>query len=363
MSMKISGKRLRRAGGAGPEAWVGRIGAGAIVLGGAWLAWNGMRSLPGAVAGEAASPTDVARVEFEASDVERRGALLARVEGRNAFSADGVAWMNVRPAVADERSGDDEPADEVETTVAADGLRPATPVQVGTIRITPEDKLSSDVKKAREELFLRGIRSSLDGAMIAMIAMNSVDHAKYSRGFAAGDEFVDQKHPKAKWRVVAVDAGQKVVVLNRSGENVVLSLYDQSEDARARLVSSGVSATGAKVNARVMPTIVKQSEDEIAAAMRAAGIADEEIAALLARARSDEVLSAPVKAGTEGGDPDGLNGTLPPIAPASEAPEGIDAIFKMMFSGGTPPMDAHLASPETVDPDAPEEPAPEPEPQ
>lgn len=342
--MKIGARRLQRAGGSGAELWVARFGAGAMVLGGAWLVWNGVRPMPGGGGGEAASPAAVSPVAFPESDVEARSALLARVQGRNAFSADGLSWMSTRRAVAEDEPEEPAPADDgaLSLTRGESGLKPETPAQVGMIKITPEEKLSSDVKKAREELFLRGIRSRLDGAMVAMIAMNSVDHAKYARTFAPGDVFVDEKHPKAQWRVVAVDAGQKLVVLSRSGENVVLSLYDQSEDARARLVSGGASATGAKVNARVTPTLVKQSEDEITAAMRAAGISDQEIASLLARARSDEALTAPAAPVTE----PGVAAAGPSIEPAkSGAPEGIDSIFKMMFSGGTPPMDAHLAKP------------------
>ncbi len=359
--MRINGKRMRRAGGAGAESWVARIGVGAMVVGAAWAGWNGVRPIPGGGEGEAAAPGAVGRFVVADTDVEARGAMLARIGGDNLFAADRVSWMNRRPvgpnADETEGGGDDE------AVGVKPPVEPERTTRVGVIQITPEGKLSSDVKKAREELFLRGIRSTLDGSVAAMIAMNSYENAKHAKVFRVGDEFVDSKYAKAKWRVEAVDAAQKVVVLSRSGETVALPLYDQSDDARARLVASGVRVGQSQTSATMVPRVERQSVEEIAAALRAAGVSDAEIAGLLARMRSDEVLSAPVKAGTEGGDPMGLDVTPGHKAPAAEAPEGIDDIFKILFSGGAPPMDTNLPTFEE-DEDEDEgggEPEPEPE--
>ncbi|MCA9282991.1 MAG: hypothetical protein KDA30_13200 [Phycisphaerales bacterium] len=357
MSMKISGKRMRRAGGAGAESWVARMGVGAMVAGAAWAGWNGVRPIAGGGEGSALAPDAVSRLEFAASDVAARGELLARAGTGNMFAADRIPWTSRRPV----GPGTDTNGDGNEEIVTPRTKEPEPTTKVGVIQITPEGKLSSDVKKAREELFLRGIRSTLDGSIAAMIAMNSYENAKYAKVFRVGDEFVDSKYAKAKWRVEAVDAAQKVVVLSRSGETVALPLYDQSDDARARLVASGVRVGQSQTSATMVPRVERQSVEEIAAALRAAGVSDAEIAGLLARMRSDEVLSAPVKAGTEGGAPEGLDVTPALTAPASGAPEGIDDIFKILFSGGAPPMDTNLP---TFDEDEDEDggkPEPEPE--
>jgi len=352
MSMKIGGKRLRRAGGAGAEAWVGRIGVGAIVLGAAWVGWNGLRPIAGGGEGSALAPDAVSRLEFAASDVAARGELLARAGTGNMFAADRIPWTSRRPV----GPGTDTNGDGNEEIVTQRAKEPEPTTKVGVIQITPEGKLSSDVKKAREELRLHGIRSAADGSMVAMIAMNSHQNAKHARVFRVGDEFVDEKYAKAKWRVVAVDTAEKVVVLSRSGETVAIPLFDQSDEARARIAASGVRVGQASTNATMAPTIVHQSESEIMAALRDAGVSEEEIAGLLARMRSDEVLSAPAK--TEEGNASGLDGVLngtllAPKAPAEGGPpDGIDEIFRMMFSGGTPPLDANLPKPESDDDEA-----------
>ncbi len=347
MRERIGGKRLERAGGAGASAWTGRLSAGALVLSAGWVLWSGLRPLPAAEPTASIAPGAIAEVSLDGTPVEARQAMLARVASRNLFAPDGRPWTDRFAATPPDEDAEDETGGQPGTdddvrVVRTDGGRPRTG---GGIVITDEKDVPDDVKKAREALRLRGIGAARDGALFAMVSIASEHDGKRSRVLREGDEFTDEKFKKAPWKVLAVDASEKSVVLGRSGVNVVLPLFESNGLMARASAPPTEGASAAPVRAIVRPAVEARSAEEIAADFKAAGFSDEEIATLLEAVRGKSPATASVAAPAD-------------TRPQAKPPDGFEDIMKMMSSGMAPPIQRGGSA---GDP-PPQEPAPSEEP-
>jgi hypothetical protein len=117
--------------------------------------------------------------------------------------------------------------------------------------------------------------------------------------FREGDEFTDQQHPQASWRVEAVDAAGSRVILSRSGVVVPLLLYPEGM-ARPQTPEPGASAAPTERTIKVVP----RTRQEAAAELLAGGLTQAQVDELLhlseldadkaaAEAALDELVAQP----------------------------------------------------------------------
>ena len=317
--------------------WCARGAAVLLLLAIAWLVYAGVRPL-GPVS-EAESPRVRAARDLDRPvlTVSERTALLTAVTRSNWYSPERRMWtvQDQKALAAASAEGAGEPGDA--TTPGADAGGPLDD-RPGSIRVTAKEDLPDKLARAFENLDLKGIRSTAEGGMVAMITFVKSPTRPATTPFAVGDTFTDESFAGEPWKVVLIDAAFDRVFLRREGQTVVLPLFSGS--------SAVVAEVEGEVEAEVDPGAVGESREEVVAQLRAAGISDDEIRELLRMAEADEVAGAPdeedeameraAEALTEHEDAEGMAGVLemmksakptvrPVETPESERPGSYEA--------------------------------------
>lgn len=323
----ISRARLRRAGPPGADAfdWTSRAVVAALALAAAWTLWAAVRPLPRPAARDASEPAVQAPpLDFTPESVEQRRARLDDLAKQNRFAAGGLAW---KPKTDSPLGAAPEPGAEGGAAQAAE-VRPTVPLDPA---LTPADRVPDDVKKALSAIELRGLRTDNEGRSLAMISRVHNSQRSASTPYRVGDEFEEESNNQAKWRVVAIDWFQRRVLLLRSGVTVALPLYRGEATLAAASASRRVEAgePGAPAARQApdpqrkgvpgAPAVVIRDRAAALAELRAAGVSEEDIAAIVA------ALDQPASARAAESAPDGE-------APATRSgpPAGMESILKMM---------------------------------
>jgi len=326
----ISRARLRRAGppGAGAADWAARVAVLALALAGIWTLWTVLRPLPSPALRDGAEPSvDAPAIEFSSETSEQRRARLDELARQNRFAAGGMAW---KPKV--------DPLPEAPVVAGAEGAEtpaaPVTPTVKADSQLTPLDRVPDDVKQALAALELRGLLTDYDGTALAMISRVHNQSRSASTPYRVGDEFEEESNSQAKWRVVAIDWLGRRVLLSRSGVTVALALYKGQATIAAASAKAQAAATVEEASAPVVargkpdpqrtgvpgaPAVVIRDRVAALAELRAAGVSEEDIAAIAAAL--DEAQTKPAPAAAAQGE----------AAPArSGPPPGMESILKLM---------------------------------
>jgi hypothetical protein len=297
-------RRLAQGPSAGmTHVWLARGASVLVVVAVAWVVIAALRPLPSAPAAEAPAPKALPPISFPASPLEERQSQLASLTDINIFDATGSQWTIVQAAPAEELAETEQVqiADEPEERAPAIGESESAPI----IAVTRERDLPDDVKQARQNIRLFGIRSTRDGSMLAMLQFRANESPEGAfREFRAGDVFTDPKYAREKWLVYHIDAFADVVYLRRSGATVALQLH--TEVALAMPVREAPPGT--------LPTVERATPEDVAERLRAAGIDEARIAEVVAlmndpnaelpaQQPAPSILSSPIVEEAQEGDP------------------------------------------------------------
>lgn len=315
-------RRLRPARHPGPDGatWLFRASIAALVLAFAWLGIVALRPLPRPETPPVAELPDVRDVTIDRPSLAQRQSMLDRVQGENHFRLGRLPWTEGETAVAE-----GEEPETVESIV--DRSRPPRQTSMGDIVIDDPETLPDDVRKALTALALRGVRLTPDGEAVAMISKIHSGNQFACEDYVVGDTFTEPKNPQSEWRVEMIDPDRDLVVLHRSGRNVVLSMYEQSFAYAAR-------------SARPDPlagTVERRSRSQVAADLLEADRPTEEIKELL------DLIDAPVEPGAAEPPPVDQVAAQPERNAEAEKPtkapppsEGMRQLLLMMMSGRSP---------------------------
>ncbi|MBL8745544.1 MAG: hypothetical protein JNK58_04215 [Phycisphaerae bacterium] len=328
--------------------WTTRGGLVLIAIALTWMLITLWRPLDGTDRSESERPPTIPSLELASEAPNSRRELLARIGDVNLFDAEREAWSPRRR---------DEPKNPQSAETAEARKPPAAGTQTATIagqtvQVTKAEALPEDVKAALTGLALRGIYTPpSSSAPIALISrVHAGPNPLVSDAFRAGDEFEDKQYPQAKWKVIAIDAVGKRVILQRAGINAVLPLY-----ASSTLASESVGkAPGAAKPAGTSITL--QSRQEVEAALREAKLGDEEIQTLL-RLAEMEPDAAAAAAKLEAIARAEKNAPKDPAAGRRPPPPGLEAIAKMLqqtpkglSDQDNPPPEPDAKPPESAEP-------------
>ena len=311
---------LAQAGrGRAPSAWATIAAAAALASGAVWLGVAVVRPMPATPTARAATsperrPTPIA----ESPRAVERAALLARLdEMGNIFAPDRAPWPD--SAIADAA---DEPTHEVSDAPVRPPIAPATPTGSAgppaydqiEVAQTPPPAVDREMKS----LHLRGIFRTPRGA--AAMIQDAADTTSRGRALLLRR---GQSFRNGDWRVVAIDAEGKRVILSRAGVNVELSLYDIPAGA------ARVAQAQAPVVQPAPPSVVVQTRtpEQARADLLAAGISAADV---------DEILRLAQEAPAN----PAIAATPEPSAPVLKSAPGVSddmrALLKMMAEGVSP---------------------------
>lgn len=318
----VGRRRLRAPGVRGSDAtvWLNRAAVAAIGLAVVWWGYAVLRPLAAPTAASEEAVPAIPAVNHDAAPVEIRSERLARLSEWNVFDAEREAWSGQREKPTEPATADGQPA-------PAESVKPATrpvPIDGRSIDVTEAEALPSDIKAALTGLMLRGIFAPPGGgeprALISRV--HAGPNPLVSDVFVVGDEFEDAQHPQAKWRVIAIDAAGRRVILQRAGVNAALDMYAAGVTAAAAAPATGAAITSG-------PTVVIQTKEEAIAVLRAAKIPEEEIARLieLAEMSADDAAAALALEELAKGAPAKAEEGQPARRPP---PAGLEAIAKLL---------------------------------
>lgn len=296
----------------GAEAWIGRLPALALLAGAALVVGAAVWPLAEPPAVEPIAPPSVPTVASHRLTVADRERALGALETRNLFSIDGRFWS----APVAEAPPEQDPA--ASAPDAAGAGQPnavaATPI------ITSAAEMPADIKAAFENLELRGIRTDGHGDSVAMISFIASANRLAAVDVRSGEEFSDEKHAQAKWRVVSIDTNRDRVVLERIGRRVSLAMYP-AEPVPVEITPEEATAEGDP--ARPSVAVTSATPEQVVADLRAAGVDEQEIALLMRLVRENPEAVAAAAAARPAEDP------AKPAAPA-----GLEAVTELMRSVG-----------------------------
>jgi len=306
-----------------------------------WWGWVVVRPLERPVAGEEraipAIPVIPGEPGFSGSerDISVRQALVEALGRENLFAADRQPWPRRRPTNASD-GANAQASKAVDGTAAphnATGGIGGGAAHVGLAgagaAVTPRESLPDDVKKALGALELKAVRRDREGKGVAMITFVHGADRPVSRAFRAGDEFSEETNPQAPWRVEAVEVLRRRVVLSRSGVLAALPLYKGLGDGPL-----ATEADSASMGARAPGEVVVEgrTRDEVAVELRAKGLSEVEITALMTEL--DRQLEAsgesPVRTLAEIVAPKPEGSEQAAQGPRRTPPAGMEAVLKMM---------------------------------
>lgn len=310
----IPAERLTAGGPIGVDAldWALRIGAGLLVISALWFVIVVIRPLPGGEGKDAPAIPALASVTTHASSIEKRQQRLAALnDGGNMFASDRANWPVEIARATDtdpdpQQNGRNDPASAI--TIAT------THEDLGSIEITTD--APSAIQKRLDLLKLRGVYAAA-GDPIAMIGQRSNSRSEQYR---VGDTFAD-----GEWRVVAIDQVRDRVILNRSGLNYELTLYNTGTQASAGAEPrTAIHAT----NADGEVEIGFASLDDVATELREAGLPRDQINELIALSLEQDETDEPDQADDPDADADNEKAAIPPAMPP-----GMVQLFKAMAEG------------------------------
>ncbi len=309
----IATERLTAGGQTGPDAmdWALRAGLGLLVLSAVWFVVVLIKPLP---AGHGQAPPSIpalVAIPSHAAPIEVRQQRLAALdEGGNIFAADRMNWP-----IEIVRS--DEPSPTLELTSGRGAQSAAIPVATGGQGIDSielAENVSVAIRKRLEQLKLRGV-FAIGDQKSAMIGQKSNFASEIYR---EGDTFDD-----GEWRVVAIDVEQDRVILNRSGQNFELKLYDVGMTA---LVKPRATISATNANGDVV--IDFSTLDKVEAELRESGLPRDQINDLIALSQGDQITDATPEAAEAEPDAETKKVAIPPAMP----PHMVQ-LFKAMAEG------------------------------
>ncbi|MEO1129650.1 MAG: hypothetical protein AAFX05_08100 [Planctomycetota bacterium] len=254
------------------HVWLSRGAAALVVVAMAWVIVAALRPLPGTPVVEAPTPEALPPISFPASPLEQRQSQIAALSDINLFDATGSQWIIAQALLPEEASEPRQP--ELTEEPQERALVIAESESAPVIAVTRERDLPDDVRQARQNIRVFGIRSMRDGSMLAMLQFRASESRDGTfREFRAGDVFTDPKFAREKWLVYHIDAFANVVYLRRSGATVALPLH--AEVALAMPVREPPPGN-------VLPTVERATPEDVAARLRAAGIDEARIAEVVA---------------------------------------------------------------------------------
>lgn len=271
--------------------WLARAGAIALLLAIGWIAFAALRPLTLVSDAEAPRVRAARAVAPPVLSVAERTTHLNAVTASNWFAPDRMMWTHEDQQALLARSEDAKPKTDGAPSKASSAT--AIDERPGSIRVTRKEDLPDNLAKAFANLELKGIRSTSDDAMLAMITFVQSKARPATRSFAAGESFTDESFPSEAWKVVLIDAALDRVFLRREGSTVVLPLFGGDSEVVTEAALDGAP------EAAVDPGVVGASREEVVAQLRAAGISDEEIAELMRLADADLEPQAPEAAEIE----------------------------------------------------------------
>ncbi len=281
-----------------PVLWATRFGWAAMGLAVAWGLFVAVRPLPNAPLISSAEPPHFARAPLIDSMAQVRPRFASALAAQHIFSAGRIPWPEVpRDAVtagAWSDAGADAPKERLQ------GAGPASP---------------GEVAAARTNIELRGVYEGPAGAAAVISFVHSAERPR-GKHVRVGEEFRDEKHPSAAWRLETVDVPGASATLSRSGATVTLHMYGDAAPGAA--MRAGSPDARDEVKQARAPTVVPATHQQIIARLREAGIEEERIAALLALMNQPEVSQAPI----------GTQGAAAPGEP--RPPPGMEGILRMM---------------------------------
>lgn len=319
--MKLARARMTTPGGngAGAGAFVTPIALVALVGAGAWCAWAWTRPVAPGGEIEGVSVPGVPTLALERPGVDDRADRLAALNTDNPFDAERSFWTRQAEIEVAQDDGDamNEPIDpdilEIPPTIdfTDDVLGP------NDVVLTDEDALPDDVKKARDNLDLRGLYTDPAGTPVAMVGYKQGAKRGSTTSRRPGDVFIDGANDDAPWVIARIDTEKARVVLVRSGATIGIELYPDAEGV-VRTVPVRTVRTTAET-----PTLRERTREEIVDELRAQGVAEEDIRLAVALMTGEAI---DMTAATPEADP------LEDPA-IEEAPAGLDAILQFMQQG------------------------------
>lgn len=298
---------------AGAEAWIGRLPALALLAGAALVVGAAVWPLAEPPAVEPIAPPSVPTVASHRLTVADRERALGALEVRNLFSIDGRFWA---APVAEAPPPEQDPGAQ-----APNAATPGQPNEGAAAPIiTSAAEMPADIKAAFENLELRGIRTDGHGELIAMISFIASANRLAAVDVRSGEEFSDEKHAQAKWRVVSIDTRRDRVVLERIGKRVSLAMYP-AEPVPVDITPDAATPEGDP--ARPSVAVTTATPEQVVADLRAAGVDEQEIALLMRMVRENPDAVAAAAAARPAENP-----------AQSAAPTGLEAVTELMRSVG-----------------------------
>jgi len=275
---RLPRSRLSPGPGAGRlTPWLGRMALVLLIGAGAWLAFVALRPLPTPRGSAAPLPPETPEVELPGGSIESRQRSLAALGADNAFAPDRQAWRAPAVEVASDEAQEGEGAEAAAPASAPDRVVTGRADRPAPVEVTAEEDVPNDVKKARENLRLAGLRSTRRGELRAMIRLKdpggSIDAL---RDYATGDRFTDEKHPRNEWSVLHIDPERDAVYLRRAGANIELLLFPESG-----ILARAEAEAEAEASAADGPAVERADAAAIAEEMRSEGIDERRIQEVL----------------------------------------------------------------------------------
>jgi len=284
-----------------------------------WLGWTLVRPLPQPLAGQLPTLAATSQREQQSVEMESRHAAVNALSGDNIFAHDRRFW---------------ERAVIVPETDAASGE--ASPKQAGakSREKTTNAKESAEESRKVAELFaLRQIYTRRDGQLVARLSLLKSPDPENTIALVESDEFKESPNSDTMWTLSSIDRVANTVTIERGNQSATLSLFSGS--VRPLEAPSNIAAV--PVIASVEPEVQLRSRDEIISELRAANVADADIAAIVAMLEAKAELAKPTV-------------PAPPSATATPGartpPPGLEGVLRLM---GQQQMKAAGAKPAEVD--------------
>lgn len=320
--------------GASPLAFAGPVALGALLVAGAWCAWEWTRPLATTTTDHTPAIPALPDLALHRATIDERADRLARLATHNPFDDEHAFWVQKVADAPDDDAPEPSPRDiqppprQIQDII--EQARASEPV-----RLTAEEDLSDNVKKARDNLELRGLFVDRAGTPVAMIGYKQSKNRGSTLPSRPGESFVDPSNNQAPWVLARIETGARRVVLVRSGNTIALDLYpDAPFVARTdpdRPVSTYTPSEGT-------PTIEARTRDEIVADLRAGQVSERDILAVL------QLMDIPAE-GIE--TPVTIVNQPEPLDPeaveeaTTGAPGGLEDLLKFMAEGNERRRKAH----------------------
>ena len=300
-----------------------------LLIGGGRFAWVALAPLPEVEVASAGDLPEVPDLPESGLDMRERRDALASLNDDNPYSMTRNFWAYDEPAIPEDETpvaeaGPDEApppstGDRAEQRVAPALAGDEATAAFERLELTedPTPKVQSMIKK----MSLRGVYRVDDRARAMIEDRNTVEAGK---GPAIGAYGVGDRLEDDAWTVLAIDPVGKRVALEREGERVALSLFDEQPFT---VLASAKQPENTETEAppRTELRVERLTESEVRAQLREAGLSESEIAEIMELATAED----PSRRRPRTIGPDDEAGE------DSEAPAGLRMIMNMLGSDPT----------------------------